>query len=140
MASLKEMVTDVKEQVQMNQKILETFMAKMDARQERIERFMAHDTVDKSSMTEESGGEGSLLKRKATDEETRILETTEIGNDRSKFKKVGMLIFLGPNPESWLFRAERYFEIHKSSDYEKLIVSVISFDGIALSWYWWNDH
>lgn len=56
------------------------------------------------------------------------------------FKKVEMPIFLGPYPESWLFRTERYFEIHKLTDSEKLIVIVISFDGITLAWYRWNDH
>ncbi|KAA0058423.1 transposon Tf2-1 polyprotein isoform X1 [Cucumis melo var. makuwa] len=32
--------------------------------------------------------------------------------DRSKFKKVEMSIFNGIDPDSWLFRADRYFKIH----------------------------
>lgn len=42
--------------------------------------------------------------------------------------------------ESWLFQAERYFEIQKLTDVEKLIVAVISFDGIALAWYRYIDN
>lgn len=46
-----------------------------------------------------------------------------------------MPIFLGDDPDSWLFRAERYFEIHRLSDEEKMTVTVISFDDAALKWY-----
>ncbi|TYK30578.1 transposon Tf2-1 polyprotein isoform X1 [Cucumis melo var. makuwa] len=55
--------------------------------------------------------------------------------DRSKFKKVEMPVFDGTDPNSWLFRADRYFKIHNLSDSEKLTVAVISFDGPALDWY-----
>ncbi|KAA0032861.1 transposon Tf2-1 polyprotein isoform X1 [Cucumis melo var. makuwa] len=55
--------------------------------------------------------------------------------DRSKFKKVEMSVFDGTDPNSWLFRADRYFKIHNLSDSEKLTVGVISFDGPALDWY-----
>ncbi|KAA0057269.1 transposon Tf2-1 polyprotein isoform X1 [Cucumis melo var. makuwa] len=55
--------------------------------------------------------------------------------DRSKFKKVEMPVFTGTDPDSWLFRADRYFKIHNLSDSEKLTVAVISFDGPTLDWY-----
>ena len=57
------------------------------------------------------------------------------GNDRNKFKKVEMPVFDGDDPDSWLFRAERYFQIHKLTDSEKLTVATISFEGPALNWY-----
>ncbi|KAL0546676.1 hypothetical protein IC582_016588 [Cucumis melo] len=46
-----------------------------------------------------------------------------------------MPVFAREDPDSWLFRVERYFEIHKLSDSEKMLVSTISFDGPALHWY-----
>lgn len=52
--------------------------------------------------------------------------------DQSKFKKVEMSVFSGNNPDSWLFKADRYFQIHKFTNSEKMTVSVISFDGSAL--------
>lgn len=58
--------------------------------------------------------------------------------DRSKFKKVEMPVFSGDDPDGWLFRAGRYFDIHRSTDSEKVTVAVISFDGDALSWYRWE--
>lgn len=45
------------------------------------------------------------------------------------------LKFGGDEPDNWLFRADRYFQIHKLSDIEKLTVAVISFEGVALNWY-----
>ncbi|KAA0046241.1 Ty3/gypsy retrotransposon protein [Cucumis melo var. makuwa] len=62
-------------------------------------------------------------------------ETDEFTLDRNKFKKIEMPVFAREDPDSWLFRAERYFQIHKLSDYEKMLVSTISFDGPALHWY-----
>ncbi|KAL0548958.1 hypothetical protein IC582_013436 [Cucumis melo] len=62
-------------------------------------------------------------------------ESDENSNDRSKFKKVEMSVFTGEDPESWLFRAERYFQIHKLTESEKMLVSTICFDGPAPNWY-----
>lgn len=59
----------------------------------------------------------------------------ESSNVRNKLKKVEMLVFSGSDPDSWLFRANRYFQIHKLTDSEKLTVMVISFDGATLDWY-----
>lgn len=55
--------------------------------------------------------------------------------DRNKFKKVEMQVFSGDDPNGWLSRADRYFQIHWLSDSEKVIVAVISFEEAALSWY-----
>ena len=35
-------------------------------------------------------------------------EGDDSAGDRSKFKKIEMPAFVGNDPESWLFRAERY--------------------------------
>ena len=37
----------------------------------------------------------------------------ENAGDRNKFKKVKMSLFNGEDPDSWLFRAKRYFQIHR---------------------------
>ena len=60
-------------------------------------------------------------------------EEQEQNVNRSKFKKVGMPVFNGSDPDSWIFKADRYFQIHKLSKSEKMAISVISFDGPALN-------
>lgn len=67
-------------------------------------------------------------KKEVKEEEDKIV-------DRNKFKKVDMPVFHGNDLDSWLFRADRYFQIHKLRDSEKMTVSVISFNGLALDWY-----
>ncbi|KAA0037563.1 transposon Tf2-1 polyprotein isoform X1 [Cucumis melo var. makuwa] len=62
-------------------------------------------------------------------------KTEERTHDRSKFKKVEMLVSNGMDPDSCLFRADRYFKIHNLTDSKKLTVAVISFDGPTLDWY-----
>lgn len=59
----------------------------------------------------------------------------ENNSDRSKFKKVEMPVFGGDEPNSWLFRADRYFQIHKLTDFEKLNLAVVIFEGVVLNWY-----
>ncbi|KAA0045922.1 transposon Tf2-1 polyprotein isoform X1 [Cucumis melo var. makuwa] len=46
-----------------------------------------------------------------------------------------MPVFVKNDPESWLFRAERYFQIHRLTESEKMKVSIISFDRATLDWY-----
>lgn len=68
------------------------------------------------------------------------MDKQEQGHDQSKFKKVEMPLILGEDPESWLFKAERYFDVYKRMDLEKMTVANLSFDGIALTWYRWTDN
>ncbi|KAA0053640.1 transposon Tf2-1 polyprotein isoform X1 [Cucumis melo var. makuwa] len=67
----------------------------------------------------------------ATVEEPKLEAKTEEERtlDQSKFKKVEMPVFDGTDPDSWLFRADRYFKIHNLSDSEKLTVAVPSDQG-----------
>ncbi|KAL4025181.1 hypothetical protein IC575_013559 [Cucumis melo] len=69
------------------------------------------------------------------DRNDRRIDGDDGASDRNKFKKIEMPVFTGEDPDSWLFRAERYFQIHKLTDSEKMLVSTISFDGPALNWF-----
>ena len=83
-----------------------------------------------------SNGEGegsSVRENEPKNEEKKMNEDANC--DRNKFKKVEMPIFNGDDPDSWLFRAERYFQIHKLTDFEKMTVATISFEGPVLNWY-----
>lgn len=68
-------------------------------------------------------------------------QTEEVqGGGKSKFKTLEMLVFSGTNLDSWLFQAERYFEVHQLSDTEKIIVSIIGLVQFVVDWYRWaND-
>ncbi|KAA0038184.1 transposon Tf2-1 polyprotein isoform X1 [Cucumis melo var. makuwa] len=82
----------------------------------------------KKFLNESTGEEGSEeSKKKEKEEDDKIV-------DRSKFKKVEISVFRGNDPNSWLFKADRYFQIYKLTDSKK-IVSVISFDGPSLDWF-----
>ena len=63
------------------------------------------------------------------------MEGEDETNEWNKFKKVEMLVFNGDDPNYWLFRADRYFQIHKLTDAEKVLVVTISFEGLMLNWY-----
>ncbi|KAA0033393.1 peroxidase 64 [Cucumis melo var. makuwa] len=92
--------------------------------------------IAKGKEKEASTSKSAEITRNA--EEGRVEQKTdndESLTDRSKFKKVEMSVFSEEDPDSWLFRAERYFQIHKLTESEKMLVSTISFDGPALNWY-----
>ncbi|KAA0039182.1 transposon Tf2-1 polyprotein isoform X1 [Cucumis melo var. makuwa] len=91
------------------------------------------------STTRESEGSTSKAKTKVTEPINEGNENEKNGgkknNDRSKFKKVEMPVFNGEDPDAWLFRADRYFQIHRLTDSEKMTVATISSEGPALNWY-----
>ncbi|TYK16772.1 Transposon Ty3-G Gag-Pol polyprotein [Cucumis melo var. makuwa] len=91
-----------------------------------IQNSLATKSKDGKVSSSHDIGETSAERKADSDENT---------SDRSKFKKVEMPVFTGEDPESWLFRAERYFQIHKLTESEKMLVSTICFDGPALNWY-----
>ena len=104
------------------------------------ERVLASGKGIDSSVQETWTGktaEGESSTSKETKNETTEKKGDGDGdnNDRNKFKKVEMPVFDGDDPDSWLFCAERYFQIHKLTDSEKLTVATISFEGPALNWY-----
>ncbi|KAA0062473.1 uncharacterized protein E5676_scaffold325G00980 [Cucumis melo var. makuwa] len=91
---------------------------------------------------EESGtSDGSIMKMKGKMEEMDV--TTEVNTtmvDRSKYKKLEMPMFLGENPESWVYRAEHFFEINNLSEAEKVKVAVVSFGKDEVDWYRWSHN
>lgn len=78
----------------------------------------------------EQTGETSLKAENMTK-----MERNDHVQDRSKFKKVEMPVFNGSDPDSWLFRADHYFNTHKLSDSKKLMMVVISFEEAVLDWF-----
>ena len=54
-------------------------------------------------------------------------------------QKLELLIFVGDDPEDWLFRAEQYFEINRLTPTKKLYVVIVCLEGEALAWYYYED-
>ncbi|TYK14623.1 retrotransposon protein [Cucumis melo var. makuwa] len=92
---------------------------------------------------EESGttSDGSVMKLKGKMDETEpMTETNGTVTDRSKYKKLEMPMFLGENPESWVYRAEHFFEINNLPESEKVKVAVVSFGQDEVDWYRWSHN
>lgn len=47
--------------------------------------------------------------------------------------------FDGDQPDDWLFRAKRYFDIHQLTDQEKITATAICSTGATLRWYRWAE-
>ncbi|KAL0545306.1 hypothetical protein IC582_015184 [Cucumis melo] len=124
-------------QEQMMLMIMETIAKDRTTTSERNEKPNAHMSVTNKGKEKEANSSKSAVSGRGNSDERNEgkTETEEAAADRNKFKKVEMPVFAGEDPDSWLFRAERYFQIHKLSDSEKMLVSTISFDGPALNWY-----
>ena len=104
---------------------------------QKILSYIKSMMKDSSSETSETERIASKMKTKVTKtqgEQSSNQEENERNPDRNKFKKVEMPVFNGEDPDSWLFRADRYFQIHKLTDSEKMTVATISFGVPALNW------
>ena len=53
-------------------------------------------------------------------------------------RQLEMPIFMGENPDDWIFRVDRYFAMYGLMEYEKLVTTAMSSDGDALSWCQWT--
>ena len=85
---------------------------------------------DEGSVSREKKSENILVE--LNDELKLHLKSNEKLTDQSKFKKFEIPVFNGTDPDSWLFRADRFFKIHSFTDSQKLSVAIISFDGPAI--------
>ena len=80
-------------------------------------------------------GEDSSSKEIRDEARGKKIEYEEGSHERNTLKKVEIPIFNAEDPNSWLFRVDKNFQIHELMDFEKIIVAIISFDGPALYWY-----
>ena len=128
--TLAELAKNIERQNQVMLRIMESAADDRSTMNEKLTELSMRNFPMKST----DKGEGSS-KREEEDKKIKKKTDEESNNDRNKFKKVEMSIFSGGDPYSWLFRAERYFQIHKLTESEKMTVSTISFEGAALNWY-----
>ena len=91
---------------------------------------------------DESGtSDGSSMKLKGKVEESEVCNEVNGSNvDRSKYAKLEMPMFLGENPESWVYRAEHFFEMNNLPENEKIRVAVVSFGQEEVDWYRWTHN
>ncbi|TYJ98044.1 retrotransposon protein [Cucumis melo var. makuwa] len=96
----------------------------------------------RAKLREESGAsEGSVLKGKGKIGETETTPGFTVGSsDRSKYKKLEIPVFNGENPETWIYRAEHYFDINELVDEEKVKVAVVSFGPDEVNWFRWSNN
>ena len=108
-------------QQQMLLMIMETMAKDRSAVSDRTTKSFARDSVMiKGKENEATSSKSAVSNRNdGNGRNERKTEIEEVAPDRNKFKKVEMPVFAGEDPNSWLFRAERYFQIHKLSDSEK---------------------
>ena len=98
---------------------------------ERLSESMVRKSPTRSAKENERSTNRKIGSKKAD----KKSDTEDNNGDRNKFKKIEMPIFNNEDIDSWLFRAEWYFQINKLCESEKMVVSTISFEGPTLNWY-----
>ncbi|KAA0033062.1 histone-lysine N-methyltransferase ASHR1 isoform X3 [Cucumis melo var. makuwa] len=96
---------------------------------ERLTELALRDT----STTKVKENEASSSHNIRANRNEKKADNDDSTGDQNKFKKVEMSIFNGEDPDSWLFCVEKYFQIHKLTESEKMLVPTISFDELALN-------
>ncbi|KAA0033719.1 Transposon Tf2-6 polyprotein [Cucumis melo var. makuwa] len=96
----------------------------------------------RAKLREEScASNGSGLKGKEKIGETEMTPGFTVGSsERSKYKKLEIPVFNGENPETWIYRAEHYFDINELADEEKVKVVVVSFGPDEVNWFHWSNN
>ena len=135
LTSISQNMEGLQAQVEKTHQMVKIFMETM-ARERAIASGKVTESIVQATPTTKSAeGESSASKEIRNGTPEKKDDNEGENNNRSKFKKVEMLVFNGDDPDSWLFRADRYFQIHKLTDSKKLTVATISFEGLDLNWY-----
>ena len=50
-------------------------------------------------------------------------------------RRLEMPVFDGKNPDGWVLRAERFFNMNRLNEAEKMDAAMINLDGDALAWF-----
>lgn len=87
----------------------------------------------------DKGKEPEVMGKESYVSETILTGHTQELYDWGRVRKLEMPVFSGENPDSWLYRAKRYFEVNGLTENEKLSTVGVSLDGEALSWLQWPE-
>ncbi|CAA7046450.1 unnamed protein product [Microthlaspi erraticum] len=96
--------------------------------------------------TDKAGGEGLLPTPKVTPfpqptffppKDTKQGQRSELYGNQSEIpsKKVDLPLYEGNNPEDWLFRLEKCFEMNHVSEWDKLDQALTCLTGSAITWW-----
>ena len=66
---------------------------------------------------------------------TNASESEVVSEPRSWTKKIELPVFEGLDPVSWIARAEKFFEVHRVQEEEKIQLAFISMEGEAVHWF-----
>ena len=133
--AMEEKLTSISVQTEKTHKMLMMFMESIMKERTTMSEKMAEPSVRETISMIANRREGPTNKGHENKTKDGKVEGEDGTNERNRFKKVEMPVFNGEDPYSWLFRANRYFQIHKLIDAEKVLVATTSFDGPTLNWY-----
>ena len=54
-------------------------------------------------------------------------------------RRLELPIFDGTDPDGWVFRAERFFDLNVMTENAKLEAIILSMVGEAIAWFQWED-
>ena len=95
-----------------------------------------------SSATVNDSGPSETSSRRLGDEvgRTSRIEPQPISSVSEHLpRRLELPIFEGNDPDGWIFRVERYFEINSLRADEKLRAVLVCMEGEALAWYNWEE-
>ena len=132
--AIEKMLTELSKNIERQNQVMLRIMESTAQDRSTMSEKLSKLTMGNSPAKNVDESEGSSKRENETKKDDKKVDG-ENNNDRNKFKKVEMPIFNRDDPDSWLFRAERYFRIHRLTESEKMTVATISFEGPALNWY-----
>ena len=126
--AIEESLTTISQQTEKTHQMLMILMDSIAKERTTTSEKLSDYSAQETGCKKNNEGESSTSRRGENETKERT-QDEEGANERNKFKKVEMSVFNGEDTDSWLFPAGRYFQIHKLSNTEKVLVAAISFEG-----------
>ncbi|XP_022844824.1 uncharacterized protein LOC111367934 [Olea europaea var. sylvestris] len=119
---------------------LEMELGKMNEGLLALVKMIKGRSLETSDLT----GEGSGTKSVNTVENPTELEPFASGKAaensfEGNYRKLELPLFNVVDPDSWIFRAERYFNVNKIAEAERVVVAGVCMERSASSWFQWEE-
>lgn len=117
-----------------------TMDTKVELIMKRLDQLARREEYGSSSSGGARQKQGETRENIAPSFQRTVVTTNEDNREEGRgFRRLELPTFNGFDPDGWVYRAERYFQINRMSEEEKMEAIALSMEGKALAWYQWIE-
>lgn len=98
----------------------------------------SYSPPEREATMPQTGGNDRMAENEVFGAVRRDEELTEVVRRDVPFRRLDLPVYEGEGTINWIFKADRYFEVNRLIEREKLVAVGVCMEGEALSWFKWR--